>query len=67
MFFFSTHSTPGPSVANNSKTPDLDEQNKKERQEKMKELTGIVKKLKLEILKMERGLHELTESYNTTV
>lgn len=63
-----TPTTPGPSVAKSiSKTPDLDEQNKKERQEKMKELTGIVEKLKLDISKMERGLHELTECYNTTV
>lgn len=36
-----------------------------ERLEKINELTGFAKKLKLEISKMKHGVHELTECYNT--
>lgn len=61
-----TSTTPRPSAAEGKRpTPDLDDQNKTERWEKIDELTGFAEKLKLEISRMERGLHELNECFST--
>lgn len=61
-----TPTKPGPSAAkSNSTTADLDEQNKKERQEKTDELTAIAKKFKLEMETMEDDLSNLHKRYKS--
>lgn len=61
-----TPTKPGPSAAkSNSTTADLDEQNKKERQEKIDELTKFSKKLEHESSAMGADLSKLTERYKS--
>uniref|UniRef100_A0A8W8J9T0 Uncharacterized protein n=1 Tax=Magallana gigas TaxID=29159 RepID=A0A8W8J9T0_MAGGI len=52
-----------PAAGGNS--PTRDEQNKKRVQDSIHILTGIFEKLTLEIPKMERGLRDLSECYET--